>query len=339
MVRSLSKFFIRNLDGYFLRENFIVSSVATIFIIRFFLKVTDYPELSGAGLHIAHLLWGGFFMLVSLLLLLSFLGRGIMNISSILGGVGFGAFIDELGKFVTSDNNYFFQPTVAILYVIFILIYIISKALSNTAKVTQKEYLANTLEMVAEAVMNDLDNEEKKRALLYLQKSDQHDPLVKSLRSFFDQVQALPQTQTSIVNRIKHILSSLYGRLITNKLLTAGLVIVLIVESLYNIFSVLAVFIVRPVLSFAEIGELASSTLSTIFIITGAIILQRSKGKGFRTLKIAILISILVTQFFTFYEEQFRALIGLALNIVLLTIVDYSLDQEENIKPSANRIS
>ena len=191
-MRPLSKYFIQNLDGYFLRENFLIASIVTIFVIRFFLKITDYPQLSGSGLHIAHLLWGGFFMLTSLLLLLSFLGRGILGLASILGGIGFGAFIDELGKFVTSDNNYFFQPTIAIVYVIFIFIYIISKALAKDKKITPKEYLVNTLEMVAEAVMNDLDSEEKKRALLYLQKSDQKDPLVKSLREFFSQVQSIP---------------------------------------------------------------------------------------------------------------------------------------------------
>lgn len=337
-MRALSKFFIQNLDGYFLRENFLVSSIVTIFVIRFFLKVTHYPELSGAGLHIAHLLWGGFFMLVSLLLLLSFLGRGIMSVSSILGGIGFGAFIDELGKFVTSDNNYFFQPTIAIVYIIFILIYIISKALSNPSSVSQKEYLVNTLEMVAEAVMSDLDDEEKKRALLYLEKSDPKDPLVKSLQAFFNQVQSIPAPQPSFPNRLKHFLAALYSRLLQNKLLILGLFIIVMIEALYTIVSTLLHFSHQSGLSVAEIGEISSTAIAVVVALLGSLMMPHSRDKGLRVFKIAILILLLVTQFFTFYEEQFRALIGLAINIVLLTIVDYALDQEENVKPSEGMI-
>jgi len=33
-------------------------------------------------------------------------------------------FIDELGKFITSDNNYFFQPTISLIYIVFIIIFL-----------------------------------------------------------------------------------------------------------------------------------------------------------------------------------------------------------------------
>jgi hypothetical protein len=87
--------FIRNLEAERLWENFLVSAVTSIFIIRFFLFLTGYPQLGGAGLHIAHMLWGGLFMLIAIIILLSFLTRAAMTTASILGGAGFGIFIDE----------------------------------------------------------------------------------------------------------------------------------------------------------------------------------------------------------------------------------------------------
>ncbi len=333
-MKGFSKLFVQNLDGFILRENFLISSIVTIFIIRIFLKLTDYPQLSGAaGLHIAHLLWGGFFMALSLLLILSFIGRGIMGSAAILGGIGFGAFIDELGKFITQDNNYFFQPTIALVYVIFILIYSISKSLEKSAEVTPKEYLVNALSMVTEAVMNDLDNEEKKRALLYLKKSDQRDPLVKALKAFFAEVESIPVPPPSILNRLRHFILMLYIKLTQSKLLSKVVVGILLLQSLSSIISVGLIYSTKESLSFVESGELAASLLSALFVIVGIIVMQKSREKGYRIFKIAVLISLLITQFFTFYTEQFKALFWLALNIILLAVVDYSLDQEERVNP------
>jgi hypothetical protein len=335
-MKSSMKLFVQNLDGFILRENFLISSIVTIFVIRIFLKLTDYPQLSGAaGLHIAHLLWGGFFMALSLLLLLSFVGRGIMGTAAILGGIGFGAFIDELGKFITQDNNYFFQPTIALVYVIFILIYSISKSLEKSSTITPKEYLVNALGMVTEAVLNELDDEEKKRALLYLKKSNPNDPLVKALKGFFAEVQSIPVPPPSLFNRIRHFTLMIYIKLTQSKLLNKLVVTILLLQSLSSIASLALMYYTKQSLSFIQTGELAASLLSGFFVIVGIIVMQKSKEKGFRIFKIAVLVSLLITQFFIFYSEQFRALFLLGLNIILLAVVDYTLDQEERVVPQS----
>ncbi len=112
----------RNAETYL--EFLLISAVTTILGVRFFLHITNYPQVGGAGLHIAHMLWGGLFMIASIVLLLSFLNKSIYLAATIAGGIGFGLFIDELGKFITKDNDYFFEPAIAIIYIVFILLYL-----------------------------------------------------------------------------------------------------------------------------------------------------------------------------------------------------------------------
>jgi hypothetical protein len=117
------EYYIWNLDFSNLFEVFLVSAVSSLLIIRAYLELTNYPTVGSGNFHIAHMLWGGLLMTIAILMLLAFLNKHIKHSAAIIGGVGFGTFIDELGKFITSDNNYFYEPTVALLYVIFMLMF------------------------------------------------------------------------------------------------------------------------------------------------------------------------------------------------------------------------
>jgi hypothetical protein len=114
----------RNLFADRLFEDFLVSAAASIVAVRSFLALTGYPKLAPGGLHIAHMLWGGLGMVTAIIILLASLSPLGNPAAAVIGGIGFGVFIDELGKFVTSDNNYFFEPAIAIIYVIFVVIYL-----------------------------------------------------------------------------------------------------------------------------------------------------------------------------------------------------------------------
>src|SRR5437762_2552671 len=137
--------------------------VAALLSVRFFLGLTGFPRLGGGGVHIAHMLWGGGLMVAALLVLLGYLGQRIRRTAAVVGGVGFGLFIDELGKFITSDNNYFYRPAIALIYVIFVLLFLWWRSLERHRTWSEETYLANALMLLQDTAMHDLDTAEMSR--------------------------------------------------------------------------------------------------------------------------------------------------------------------------------
>ena len=99
----------------------IASLSITVLVTRVYLEITGYPQVGDSTYHVAHVLWGGLLLFVAVALPLSIVNRYALWASSILGGIGAGLFIDEVGKFITQSNDYFFPLAFPIIYA-FILI-------------------------------------------------------------------------------------------------------------------------------------------------------------------------------------------------------------------------
>jgi hypothetical protein len=100
----------------------LLSFAAAVILIRLFLELTGYPQVGNSELHIAHVLWGGLLLFVASLLPLIFANRWVYRAGALLAGVGVGLFIDEVGKFITQSNNYFYPAAAPIIYAFFLLI-------------------------------------------------------------------------------------------------------------------------------------------------------------------------------------------------------------------------
>ncbi len=177
---SKSLYFVRRVTAMQDFEVFFVTSVATILLVRMILAATGWPQLGGGKIHFAHLLWGGIGMLLAFILFMAMQGRLWDFLATLSAGIGFGLFLDELGKFITSDNDYFFQPAVAIMYVLFVVLFFLFRALGRVDKMGPETALVNSFDFAKEAVMRAMSRGERDEALYVLGRADQSDPMVQA---------------------------------------------------------------------------------------------------------------------------------------------------------------
>jgi hypothetical protein len=201
--------FVRSVYAETLLEDFFVSAVASVLVIRLYLHATGFPQLGSGTLHIAHILWGGLFMLIALIVLLAFLDHRVKIIAAVLGGIGFGTFIDELGKFITRDNDYFFQPTVALIYVIFVLIFFIIRAIGRRRFLSNQECLANAIDIAKQGSLAGLDQEEQANALKLLE-SCEVSPVRDNLGAILQNMQVVPLRSSGPLDRFQAVLDRFY---------------------------------------------------------------------------------------------------------------------------------
>ncbi|MCA9389781.1 hypothetical protein KC571_00065 [candidate division WWE3 bacterium] len=322
--------FVRNLEAGNLWENFFISAIFSLLSLRTMLKLTGYPQIGSGQFHVAHMLFGGLFMVAALILAFLFLNKEAKQLASVLGGLGFGAFIDELGKFITSDNNYFFEPAIAFIYITFVIIFLIIRASEKYIDISEKDYAVNALEIFKDVITSDLDETEKKRALAFLNKSGNDIAVVKALKTALKKAEAQKRKETYLVEEIKIILSNLYIQIVQNKMFSKAIISFFVLSSLYSFTQSLINF--RSVESFFDLGQLVSSTFSGVIVLIGTYALRRgSRLVAFEIYKYAVLVNIFLTQFFVFYHEQLSAIIELVLAVTVYIALRYLISQEELI--------
>jgi hypothetical protein len=317
-------------------DTYIACAVATIVLLRIYLQLTGYPKLGGNGLHIAHVLWGGLAMTVAIGILTGFVSRRARQIGAIIGGIGFGLFIDEVGKFLTSDNDYFFRPSAVIMYGIFVLLFLLARLLRQGGRFSTQEKLASVLELLKEAAIGDLDRQEHARARLLLRDCGDAAPWSPSLHRLVRDVQAQREGMGTVAGLVAWIRSRTAAALESRWLLW-------LLASVYMLQAVLTFVLVMVLIVFGALlrgslpgGEiaievsgagitgwlpLAAGFVSSVGSIAGAIMLRRSRPAGLLILEVAVLVDLFLVQPFALLESQFAALAGVFIDLALLAVV------------------
>ncbi len=279
---------IRDRDTGSLLELLMVSAVVTIIVSRAFLAATGYPRLSPGNLHIAHMLWGGLLMLAALVMVLRYWNPSVRRFAAFTGGVGFGLFVDELGKFITSDNDYFYRPAIAVIYVVFVLMFLLFRSFANRSQLTREEQRVNG-----------------------------------AIRSHLGDMRDTTSRILSGYDRLR----KLTWRTVNRMLGLPGFVHFLMVLFIFlNLAQPAVAFglLSQGWIPFSDVSgfSMAGVLASGILVLLGLFMLRRSLLAGFYWFRRAVLVNIFVTQVFLFYASQMTAVFGLGLNLLFYAGID-----------------
>jgi hypothetical protein len=148
---------VRRVDAERYLRYILICFAATVITVRWFLSMTGYPRLGGGELHIAHVLWGGLLLFAAALAPLVIANRWAADLGAVLAGTGVGLFIDEVGKYITQTNDYFFAPAAPIIYSIFLLLVLFYVRVRRETVQSVRHDLYAAIDTLGQVIDHDLD--------------------------------------------------------------------------------------------------------------------------------------------------------------------------------------
>jgi len=326
---------VRSVYAPMLLEHFFVSAVVAVILIRAWLEITGYPQIGGDGLHIAHMLFGGFMMLAAMIIMLVYLGRRARLIAAILGGAGFGTFIDELGKFITSDNDYFFQPTIALIYIIFVLLFLLGERLVRLAQASPRERLAQALDVTTDAVIEQFPATERELALSLFAEADPASPLTPATQRALRKIAAQPDPPPNLAERAMNRVGHAYAWLTCQRWFLKFVLVISGVGIFFSLVGLIVSVAIDPNQTEVQLATnvvagplLLANAIAGALLLIGLLAFRHSVIAALEWFRRAALVSLLMVQPISFYNEQLAAIVGLGLNLALLSALEFAITRE-----------
>ncbi|HTX78699.1 MAG TPA: hypothetical protein VMC62_03485 [Longilinea sp.] len=325
----------------------LLSFAASVSLTRLFLSLTGYPQIGSGELHIAHLLWGGLLLFSGCLLPLIFANRWTLDISAFLGGAGVGLFIDEVGKFITRSNDYFYPSAAPIIYAVFLLTVLLYITIKRDSGHDLREEMYGVLEDLEEVVDSDLNADERDAMLLRLEEVKRASAdadltwLAQNLHRYLSNrnLQIVPETPSLWERIYAHWLSfertwltrSRFKTILIGGLLAWGL------WSLVMPFSVLFLshsaaqpqgFFLSLVsnqlvnnpsaLSWFQACVGLEGAMGLLLLVAGTLLLMNKEQAGIALGRVILLISIAIVNLLVFYFDQFSTIVNAAIQFALI---------------------
>lgn len=326
----------------------LVSFAGSVILTRAFLELTGYPQIATGVLHIAHVLWGGLLLFAAALLPVIFANRWVYTASALLGGAGVGLFIDEVGKFITTNNDYFYPFAAPIIYAVFLITVLLYLRVRHQHEGDDREQLYHVLDGLMEVLDHDLDPNERERVEARLQSvietTDQPNlgALSRELLEFVrsEGLQVVPARSRFYEPWLRR-LSEVEGRwfqrrtmrlaLATALLVTGGVAFADLTVTLIAFFSpdllqelVRDLIISQPLVSgaaslnWAIVRLVLEGLVGALVTLSGVLMLVGSDNRGTDLGRFSLLISLTTINLITLYFAQFTALVSTIYQFILL---------------------
>ena len=145
---------------------------------------------------------GGPLLFLASLLPLLFANRWAYSLGALSAGVGVGLFMDEVGKFITQTNDYFFPAVAPVIYAFFLLTVLLYLQVRRPRPRSARAELYHAFDALGEVLDHDLNPQERAKLDARLRRviSEAHHPdfarLARALREFLF-TDALPSLHPS----------------------------------------------------------------------------------------------------------------------------------------------
>lgn len=328
----------------------LLSFAASVSLTRLFLELTGYPQLGNQTLHIAHVLWGGLLLFISSLLMLIYANRWVYRVGAVLAGVGVGLFMDEVGKFITQTNDYFYPPAASIIYVFFLLVVIFYMEVRRPNRRDARSELYRVLDTFEEVLDRDLDEVERAELedrLHYIVENAEHyefSNLAEELLQFVQSkhIPIAPRKQ-SWLERILESLREFERRWLTRRRMKAVLLGGLGVLGIWALRDLTLLlletksheYIIQVLIDQITHGRVTGTTslawltatialkaaLGLVLLFGIGIFLAKQEERGLRIVFFVLLMFLAVVDLLEFYFEQFSTIVPATLQFLLLLLV------------------
>ena len=306
---------------------FLVATVATVLLTRGLLAATGYPQVGGGGLHVAHVLWGGLLMALGFVVLLSFAGPVARPAGALVGGVGFGLFVDEVGKFVTEDNDYFYEPTAALIYAVVVALVLLAEMLHGRFPHHPREHLAGAADHAVAGIAGGFTRRARADARRLAERADDVTG-AEHVRALIEAVDHDTQELPDPIDAVGRFVVRLTRRLVSARWVPWLTVGVLLAASAFTVGRGVVAWVEgAEVPLWVVVGLLLTAGASTLVALVGLLRVRRDRIGAYTLFRRAVLINLLLTQVFLFRIQEWAATAGLAVDLLVLGLVAAELSQ------------